>query len=146
VTFLSALALLLALAGATSAHADLDLVATATGTQDGAVHVPAGSWGAFAIAVGAIPGMIPVAHGVFLRGAPATGLICVTNPSTAECLSPPAASVVTYLNAQVVTFSVFIPYTAPIACGGNVGVVEVMMQGLFGPPFTVAYVPVVFDP
>jgi hypothetical protein len=137
-----ALALLLVLAGAITASAQS--VSVATGTPDGAVHVPTGSWGAFALAAvaGGPTGSLQVLEVV---GAPENGLVCETNPNTGACLAPPASSVIASLWPDVRTFTVFVPFTAQLACGGSLGVLEVTLTRIVVVTRRI-YVPVVFDP
>jgi hypothetical protein len=88
-----------------------DVVAlAATASGNGVLHVPSGGAGAFAVAsvnVGAT-GSLTVSADLGGAALPIAVNVCETNPSTAQCLAPPAATVQVSINANSTpTFSVF---------------------------------------
>lgn len=94
------------------------VAASATISADGIVNIP-GTTGssAFAVAtanVGASGDIMATADTGSVT-LPVSLLICETNPATAECLSVPAASVTTSINAGATpTFSVFVTGTGAV--------------------------------
>ena len=96
-----------------------DIVAlSATPTGDGIVDLP-GSSGANAFAVATVnvgsQDSITASADTGIVTLPVTLSICESNPATAECLSVPAASVTTSINAGATpTFSVFVTGTGAV--------------------------------
>ena len=96
-----------------------DIVAlAATVTNDGTVHVPTGSAGAFAVAtinLGA-PGSLSVSADTGSATLPVSLTLCQTTPATGACLATPEASVpVTVAQNATPTFSIFATATGPVA-------------------------------
>jgi sugar lactone lactonase YvrE len=96
-----------------------DIIAlAATSTHDGIVTLPNGGLGAFAVASSNLGATAPiiVTADTGEAGLPVSATICQTNPSTAQCLNPPAASLsLNYAAGTTPTFSVFLQSTGPIA-------------------------------
>ena len=96
-----------------------DIVAlSATPTGDGIVDLP-GSSGANAFAVATVnvgsQDSITASADTGTTSLPLTLSICESNPATAECLSAPAASVTTSINAGATpTFSIFVTGTGAV--------------------------------
>ena len=96
-----------------------DIVAlAATPTGDGIVDLP-GSLGANAFAVATVnvgsQDSITASADTGTAALPLTLSICESNPATAECLSAPAASVTTSINAGATpTFSIFVMGTGTV--------------------------------
>jgi len=95
-----------------------DVIAlSATGLNDGIVHVPLGNAGAFAVATDNIGSAATLAATADTGGAtlPLTATICQTGVG-GICLAPPAASVpVTFATGAEPTFSIFVSASEPIA-------------------------------
>jgi hypothetical protein len=97
-----------------------DLVAIGeTPSHDGIVRIPSTSGTSFfvaaAINIGAA-GTITATADDGGRGLPLSMTICQTNPSTGQCLSPPAASTTTTVASnQTVTYSVFVQASGNVA-------------------------------
>lgn len=102
-----------------SATPVIDIVAlAATVTGDGTVHVPVDGTGAFAVAtidVGA-GGAINVSVDTGDASLPVTLSLCQTEPSTGQCLAPPAATVpVSFATEDAPTFSIFVSSAGSIS-------------------------------
>ena len=95
-----------------SASPVADIVAlAATAAGNGVLHVPAGGAGAFAAASINVGATATLTVSADLGGAalPLAVFLCETNPSTAQCLAPPAPSVQVAIDAKATpTFSVFV--------------------------------------
>ena len=97
-----------------------DIVAlAATPTGDGIVDLP-GSLGANAFAVATVnvgaSGSITATADTGGATLPLSLLVCESNPATGECLSPPASSFTTTINAGATpTFSVFVTGSGAVA-------------------------------
>ena len=96
-----------------------DIIALAeTQTNNGIVQVPTGGAGAFAVATTnlGIAGNILITADTGSLTLPVTLTLCETNPSTAQCLSPPASTVTHDFSAgETPTFSIFAASTGAIA-------------------------------
>ena len=95
-----------------------DVIAlAATVSGDGILTVPSGAEGAFAVATfntGA-PGAITVSVDTGGAALPVTATICQTDPTTAQCLAPPASTVSVSLPANSTpTFSIFVKATGAV--------------------------------
>lgn len=94
-----------------------DIVAlSATASGNGIVTIPQSTGAASAFAVASVN--VGVAGNVTVgtdAAAPLTVMLCQSDPMTAACLAPPAASVVVdYTTGATPTFSVFLTASAPI--------------------------------
>ena len=112
-----------------------DIIAlAATPTNNGIVDVPLGGDAAFAVAsidVGTAD-QIVVSVDTGLATLPLTATICQTDPITAQCLAPPAATVaVTYSVLAGPTFSVFLHATGPIPFDPAASRVNVRFQDFY---------------
>jgi sugar lactone lactonase YvrE len=96
-----------------------DIIAlAATSTQDGIVKLPNGGAGAFAVASAnlGVTAPITVTADTGEAGLPVTATICQTDPTTAQCLGSPTASVLLdYAAGTTPTFSIFLQSTGAIA-------------------------------
>jgi Metallo-peptidase family M12B Reprolysin-like len=96
-----------------------DIIALSeSATHDGIIHVPSGGSNAFAVATTnlGIAGNILISVDTGSITEPVSLGICQTNPSTAQCLSPPTSTVVhDFSGGETPTFSVFATATGPIA-------------------------------
>jgi len=96
-----------------------DIIALAeTETNNGIVQAPTGGSGAFAVATTnlGIAGSILITADTGSLTLPVTLTLCETNPSTAQCLSPPASTVTHDFSAgETPTFSIFAAATGAIA-------------------------------
>ena len=96
-----------------------DIIAlAATATNNGIAELPNGGVGAFAVAsinIG-VTAAITVSVDTGAAALPVTLSICQTDPSTGQCLAPPAASVsLSYAGNTAPTFSVFLQSSGAIA-------------------------------
>jgi YVTN family beta-propeller protein len=105
------------LAMSSSPVADIIALA-ATPTNNGIVAVPDGGAAAFAVAsinVG-VTASLTVSVDTGNAALPVAATLCQSNPSTGQCLAPPAASVaLSYAAGAVPTFSVFLQASGTIA-------------------------------
>ena len=96
-----------------------DVVAlVATPQNDGIMHIP-GTAGSSAIAVATLnvgtTGVITVSPNTGAAVLPLSLTVCQTNPTTSECLAPPAATVSASLNgSSTATFGIFATATGAI--------------------------------
>ena len=101
-----------------SATPTVDVVAlAAVATNDGILHVPAGGTGAFAVATVnlGIAGSISVTADTGGASLPVGIMLCQTDPSSSQCLAPPAAAAAINDGAQATpTFSIFVSATGGI--------------------------------
>jgi sugar lactone lactonase YvrE len=95
-----------------------DVIAlAATPTHDGIVSLPEGGTGAFAVASFNVGATQPLTVSVtsLQTTLPVTATICETNPSTAQCLTPPSPTVsFTAMSGAAPTFSIFLQSTGAI--------------------------------
>ena len=104
---------------AVSSTPTADIIAlSATPSNNGLIAVPDGGSAAFAVAsvnVGAAA-QITVSADTGTADLPVNLAICQTDPATAACLAPPAATVsLAYAGGAAPTFSIFLQATGPIA-------------------------------
>ncbi len=96
-----------------------DIIALgATPSGDGILNVPVGGSAAFAVATAdvGVSGSLTASVDTGSASLPVSATLCQTNPSNAQCLSPPAASaVVNFTAGSTPTFSVFVNATGSIA-------------------------------
>lgn len=95
-----------------------DIIAlSATPSGDGIIHVPVGGDAAFAVATvdAGAAGLILVYLDTGSATLPITATLCETNPSTAQCLAPPASTLSLDIAANATpTFSVFLQSSGTI--------------------------------
>jgi hypothetical protein len=95
-----------------------DIIAlAAVATNNGIVEVPQGGAGAFAVATdnAGATDTLNVEADTGAATLPLSLSLCQTNPSTGQCLAPPAASVpVTITAGATPTFSVFVSASGPV--------------------------------
>jgi hypothetical protein len=96
-----------------------DVIAlSATATNNGIVEVPTGGAGAFAVASDNIGVGAPITVSADTGSAmlPLTATVCQTEPSTGQCMAPPAPTVTVpnFLAGFTPTFSIFVVTSAAI--------------------------------
>jgi hypothetical protein len=113
-----------------------DVIAmAATPTNNGAVDVPKGGTGAFAVASVNLGQTNTLAVSVDTADAtlPLTATICQTDPSTAQCIAPPAGSTtLNFATNATPTFSVFLQATSPIPFAPELSRIFVRFKDLGG--------------
>jgi YVTN family beta-propeller protein len=98
-----------------------DVIAVAaTATNNGVVNVPlsSGQQGAFAVASDNVGSSAPITVSADTGSAtlPLSITLCQTNPSTGQCLAPPAQAVsLTFATAATPTFSIFVAAAGAVA-------------------------------
>ncbi len=96
-----------------------DIIAlAATPTQNGTVDVPSGGSNAFAVATSnlGIAGTVTISADTGSTSLPLSLALCQTNPSTAQCLAPPASTLsYNFPGGGTPTFSIFATATGGIA-------------------------------
>ncbi len=93
------------------------ITASATAPQPGTVMVPVGGAGAFAVATDnvGIAGTLTASVDTGAATLPLAATLCPTDPKTAQCLQPPAASFQqSFAAGATPTFSIFLTASGPI--------------------------------